>query len=592
MMKYTALKNIFFFVLLLLMAATLNRCANIMAPTGGSRDITPPKVIQSYPPNSSTNFSGNKFILRFDEYIKLEKINQQLLISPPMEQFPDIKLKGKELYLIFKETLKPNTTYSVFFGDAIADITEGNVLHNYSYIFSTGKTIDSLSLRGRVLDAIDLKPMKDISVMLYKNNNDSLPLDELPLYVKPYYISKTNEEGYYNFSGLADTAYLLFGLQDQNYSLTFDQPSEKIAFVNSMVWPQYRPKPHIDSSLFDTITTLPHDSIQHITDSLWYLADSLADNKLQLHKLFLFKQADTIQKLLKVSLLRKNVLRFVFRLPSDSIRITSIDFHPDSIWYQPEWNKGNDTLDWFLRKNHPDSLKFIVDDGAKILDTLDIRAIPKKKFVRHKKKGAIPKKEYLSWHSNISGVIKPGQMLMITYDYPVKTIQSDSILLISAKDTLVNPPFHFQDSLHRKMLIPIDVKPSTAYHLIIPDSSIIDWNGLHNKAIHINIRAKAEKEYGILNFNLQPTHQQPYIFLLLSSQGKELKRIYFSKPEKIRLENLDPLQYQFKIIFDDNDNKKWDTGNYSKKQEPEKVIYYEKKIKVRANWEISENWSF
>ena len=581
-----------FIILLFFTAVAFQRCANVMAPVGGPRDITPPKVIQSTPPNQSTNFTGNKFSLHFDEFVKLEKINQQLLISPPMEIFPNVKLKGKTLNLSFKEALKPNTTYSVFFGDAIKDITEGNALHNYSYVFSTGNTIDSLSLRGKVVGAFDLKPVEDVTVMLYKNNNDSLPLDSLPLYVKPYYISKTNKNGYFRFSGLADTSYLLFALLDQNYSMTFDQPSEKIAFIDSMVSPQFRSKPHIDSSLFDTITNLPHDSLQLLIDSLWNRADSLADNTLRLHTLYLFSQPDTVQKLLKAELLRKNTLRFIFRNPVDSLHIASLNFNPGNVWHLPEWGKEKDTLLWFLRKNHPDTLKLIVADGSTILDTLDLRAIPKEKYSKRTKKNGESKKTYLSWHPNLRGAIKPGQNLQITFDYPVTTIYWDSTFLSNGKDTIMQPVFHFIDSLHRKIQIPFTVKPNTVYHVFIPDSAVIDWNGLHNKSIRLTLKAKAEKEYGSLTFNLQPSHLQSYIFQILQDNDKVVQQIFFSKPQKLQLKNLDPKNYKFKIIFDDNNNKKWDPGNYFRKQEPEKVIYYNKTIKIRSNWEVSEVWRF
>ena len=591
MNNYNSRKPVFF-ILLFLTVVIFQHCANVIAPVGGPRDITPPKVIQSNPPNQSTNFTGNKFSLRFDEFVKLEKINQQLLISPPMVNFPTVKLKGKELHLMFNDALKPNTTYSVFFGDAIQDITEGNALHNYSYVFSTGNTIDSLSLRGKVVDAFDLKPVGDVTVMLYKNNNDSLPLDSLPLYVKPYYISKTNKNGDFRFSGLADTSYLLFALLDQNYSMTFDQPSEKIAFIDSMVIPQFRAIPHIDSSLFDTITNLPHDSLQLLIDSLWNRADSLADNTLRLHTLYLFSQPDTVQKLLKAELLRKNTLRFIFRNPVDSLHITSLNFNPDNVWYLPEWGKEKDTLMWFLRKNHPDTLKLIVADGSNILDTLDIRAIPKEKFSKRKKKSNEAKKAYLNWHPNLQGNIKPGQTLQITFDYPIRSIYWDSTFLINGKDTVRQPAFRFIDSLHRKIQIPFTVKPNTSYQLLIPDSAVIDWNGLHNKSIRLNLKSKAEKEYGSITFNLQPSHLQHYIFQILKDKDEIIKQVFFSKPQKLKIGNLDPNTYKFKIIFDSNNNKKWDSGNYFRKQEPEKVIYYNKTIKVRPNWEVSEVWKF
>jgi hypothetical protein len=591
-MKNDHIRTFLSFLLTAVSALAFQHCANVMAPVGGPRDLTPPRVVEASPPNKSAHFKGDKFSLHFDEYVKLEKINQQLLISPPINEFPDIKLKGKELIVKFKEKLKPKTTYSVFFGDAIQDITEGNTLHNFTYIFSTGDKIDSLSMRGQVVDASDLKGVEDVAVMLYKNNNDTLNLEQLPLFVKPYYISKTNKEGYFSFSGLADTAYLLFALEDKNYSLTFDQPSERIAFADSLVRPQFKPAATIDSSLFDTITQWPHDSLQHFIDSLWFRADSIANIALTMHRLFLFDQPDSTQKILEVKLIRNHTLRMVFRLPADSLKITTLRYQPDSTWYMEEWGNNKDTLTWFLKKQIPDTLHLVFASGHKILDTIDVRTIPKKKPGRHNRKEEVVKKETLGWTANVHGNIIPGQKLQLTFHSPVKKIVSDSIVLVKGKDSLWHPPFLFSDKHPRKIIFPFNVHEGMNYRLNIPDSAIIDWNNLGNKKIQLTFKAKEEKEYGSLQFELKPAINQNYIFVLLNDRDKPLKRFFFSKPTPIKLNYLNPGTYRFKIIFDDNHNKKWDTGNYFKHREPEKVIYYEKKIKIRPNWEVNEVWNF
>ena len=580
---------------ILLMLLGLSGCANVLAPTGGPKDVTPPAVIKSIPANHSTDFKGNKFSITFDEYIKLDKLTQQLLVSPPMTELPDFRIKGKTLILQFKDKLKSNTTYSVFFGDAIQDITEGNPLHNFTYVFSTGSSVDSMSMRGQVVDAEDLKPVDDVFVMLYKNNNDAISLDSLPLRVKPFYISKTDKNGNFIFSGLADTSYLIFALQDLNYSMTFDQPAEKIAFLDSLVKPQYRPKPQIDSSLFDTITSLPADSIKLMTDSLWHRADSLADAKLTLYNLYLFQEADTVQKLLKAKLLRENTIQFVFTLPGRNITIQSLNFHPDTLWHKNEWSRSGDTLLWFLHLPHPDTLNLLFINGKDTLDSLNLRIIPKQKFIRRKKKATLKKKKYLTWKSNIRGVIKPGQKVVLTFGQPVAKILSDSILLVQGKDSLYHPRFTFADSLHRHLYFPMKIKDATSYLLYLPDSSVIDWNHFYNKKIRLSIHAKALKEYSDLNVDLQPLEPGNYIFEILKESDKKEKPVavrYFSGKTVLRFPRVNPGTYRFKIIFDRNGNNRWDPGNYMKKQLPEKVIYFKGVVILRANWEIDETWKF
>ncbi len=595
MKRFSIFQKLFLPAGVLLMMLGLYRCANVMAPTGGPKDVTPPKVVKSIPANHSSGFTGNEFSITFDEFIKLDKITQQLLVSPPMAEFPDFHIKRKTLIIQFRNKLKPNTTYSVFFGDAIQDITEGNPLHNYTYVFSTGSSVDSMSMRGQVVNAEDLKPVDNVFVMLYKNNNDTIPLDSLPLRVKPFYVSKTDKKGNFVFSGLADTSYLIFALQDENYSMTFDQPTEKIAFLDSLVKPQYRPKPQIDSSLFDTITSLPADSIKLITDSLWHRADSLADAKLTLYKLYLFQEADTVQNLLSAKLLRENTVQFVFSLPGKNITIRSLKYHPNSLWHKSEWSKSGDTLLWFLHLPHPDTLNLLVFNGKNILDTLDLRVIPKQKFIRRRKTHTLTKKKYLSWKSDVHGVIKPGQKVVLTFGQPVARVLPDSILLVQGKDSLYHPRFTFIDSLHRRLYFPIKIKDATSYLLYLPDSSVIDWNHFYNKKIRLSMHAKALKEYSDLNMDLQPSKSGNYIFEILNVSNKKEEPIairYFSGKTVFHFPRINPGKYQFKIIFDRNGNKRWDPGNYLKKQLPEKVIYFKGVVILRANWEINETWEF
>ena len=593
MNSFSVFRKLFIALSVVFLMLGFYRCANIMAPTGGPKDVTPPRVVKCVPPNHSSHFTGNKFSITFDEVIKLDKISQQLLISPPMKNMPAFRVKKKTLVVQFNDKLKPNTTYSVYFGDAIQDITAGNPVHNYTYIFSTGKSVDSLSLRGQVLDARNLKPEDSIYVGLYKNDNDTISLDSLPLMVKPYYVSKTNKKGYFMFTGLADTSYLIFALKDENYSLTFDQPNEKIGFLDSLVTPQYRPKPHIDSAKFDTIKSLPPDSVQMIADSLWRIADSLADAKLTLYRLYLFQEPDTIQKLIKGSLIRPNTLQFVFSLPGKSISVRSLYYHPRKVWYRQEWSKSRDTLFWFLHLPHPDTLNLLFLNGNDTLDSLTLRVVPKQKFVRRKRKGAQKKKKvYLSWRSSINGVIKPGQKVVLTFGQPVAKVIPDSILLIHDKDSLYHPPFIFLDSIHRKMYFPMKVKDGSFYKLILPDSSVIDWNGFFNRKIVLSMHSKPLKDYSDLNFNLHPSHAGKYIFEILNKNEIPVSIRYFSGATVLHFPRMNPGNYRFKIIFDRNGNKKWDPGNYLRRELPEKVIYFKNVILLRANWEVNEDWNF
>jgi uncharacterized protein (DUF2141 family) len=594
MKKSVSVRKVVMGISLLFIAAAFYRCANVMAPTGGPRDLTPPKVVESSPPNHSVHFTSRQFSLTFNEYIQLDKINEQLLVSPPMVHMPEFHVKGKTLTVSFTEALKPNTTYSVFFGDAIQDITENNPLHNFTYVFSTGSRIDSMSLRGKVLNAIDLKPEEGVFVMLYKNNNDTLSLDSLPLFVKPYYLSKTNKQGVFMFSGLADTSYMIFALKDMNGSLTFDQPTEKIAFLDSLVRPQYRPVPHIDSAVLDTLTRgMPSDSTQMVADSLWRRADSLANQKLVSYNLFLFSQPDSVLKFMKAKLIRPNTVQFVFNLPAKDVSFQSLNYHPDTVWHKDEWSKSGDTLLWFLHLPHPDTLHLMLFHGGDTLDSLTLRVIPRQKINRRRKKDTLHKKKiYLSWSASLAGTVKPGQKEVITFAQPVAKVISDSILLVQDGDSVFHPDFVFLDSLHRKIFFPFNIKDEGSYRLVLPDSSVIDWNGFFNKKIDLSLHAKALKAYGSMNVTLRASHPGNYIFEILNQNNKPVETRFFSGSTVLHFLRLNPGTYRYKLIFDRNGNKKWDSGNYFKKQLPEKVLYFQNKIQLRANWEVNETWNF
>ena len=181
-----------FFLPSLFLLIFLSRCANPVTPEGGPKDVKPPKVLEADPPENSIHFHKKEIHITFNKYVQLKDHSNQVNIAPPTLRHTDIRLRGKSIVIKLNDSLKSNTTYSINFGDAISDITENNILHNFIYSFSTGSYIDSLSLSGKVINAFNLVPQKDVIAELYINENDTLPLDSLPYHVKPYYLAKTN----------------------------------------------------------------------------------------------------------------------------------------------------------------------------------------------------------------------------------------------------------------------------------------------------------------------------------------------------------------------------------------------------------------
>ena len=212
--------------------ALLWSCAQVSSPTGGNKDTQPPVVNQSKtePANFSTNFSSETIKLEFDEYFNLSNPNKNIIITPTLKNKVDYDVKNKRLIINLNNELADNTTYTINFGKSITDITEGNILTNFRYVFSTGNILDSLELKGYVYDAITKKPISDAAVMLYTDFQDSIPLKEIP-----YYFTKTLKSGWFNLKNVKEGEYKLVALSEINDNLIFDSNDELIAYSDTLI---------------------------------------------------------------------------------------------------------------------------------------------------------------------------------------------------------------------------------------------------------------------------------------------------------------------------------------------------------------------
>lgn len=592
------MRQIFKIFLFSFLLFAIYQCAHPVMPSGGPKDTKPPGVVKSDPPNGSAHFSVKKFTVTFDEFIQLDNIIQKVLISPPMKKLPVFRLKGKSLQVKFMEDLKPNTTYSVYFADAIIDLTERNPLLNYTYILSTGDEVDSMSIGGIVINAFDLKPAEDVYVMLYKDENDTIPLDSLPFYVQPYYLSKTDKNGHFLLNGLADVPYMMFALKDLNANYIYDQPDEEIAFLDSLVWPVYEEPMKSDTSISDSTVFVP-DSL--LPENPEMLANTLNQDSLKqyesqypVYTLFLFDERDSTQKLLSAKLLRKNTIQFSFTWPAGDVDIKALNFSADTTWYVVETSGEEDTITWFVKNLPVDTLDFLVMYDDDTLDVLSMRLNPKRVrpgLVRNRKKEKEKKKEYLGFKKNIKGnALRPDQFPELIFGQPVAHTNTDSLLLITGSDSTYNPGFYFIDSTHRKIRFPIAVKEDTRYTLVLPDSSFVDWNGLPNERGKVSFVTKSLRDYGILVVDLVPAVSKSYVLQLLDEKENVKRETWFSSDTTITFNYLSPGKYVLKVIFDENENRKWDSGNYIYKIEPERVAFFPKVLIIRANWEDQEEW--
>ena len=566
------MKKIIRYITIILAAVLLSRCANVVMPSGGPKDQKPPVVLEASPENNSTNFKGKTIRLTFDEFVTLNNASNNVFISPPMNKKPTYRTSGKTVIIKFEEPLKPETTYSINFGDAIKDLHEGNVFKGYTFNFSTGDNIDSLSLKGKITSAETLKDAEGFVIGLYSNDNDTLTLDSLPYRVKPSYITTTDKHGNFEFSGLADKEYLIFALKDSNANLIFDLPNEEIAFNTELVRPY-----HIENQVVKD--TIKNDSLAKTDTVLEIKKDDHPT-----YEIFAFLQEDSIQKIFKKELVEAGLLRFVFRYPAKNVEIKPMEELPDTFNILQVYSTRGDTVLWYFTPNK-DSLWISINDGVNISDTTHYSLKPRQAVSRRKRKQEEKTIKRLEVRNNLkSNKLKPEQPLILSFNEPiVKLIMPDSIDLQFTK----------LDEYGFKYQINKDLKPENKYQFAIPDSVFYGIRGYTNDSIKLNFQVMEESQFGSIYLTVEvPEDVAQAIIELTNEQGKTIDKQIITSTQEVAFEYLDPGKYKLKATLDLDANGVWSPGNFNRRLQPEKIIFYDGTLEVRANWDIDldEPW--
>mgnify|MGYP003571351057 CR=1 FL=1 len=588
---FCIMKNCTLYITIFVVLIFFCRCANIVTPTGGPKDETPPVVTETSPKNNSTNFKGRSVHITFDEFVTLNNPSNNVLISPPMGKKPTYRTSGKTLIIRFEEPLKHETTYSINFGNAIKDLHEGNVFSGYTFNFSTGDKIDSLSLKGKVVSASTLAPMESFIVGLYSDDNDTLTLDSLPYRIQPNYITITNKEGNFEFSGLANKEYLIFALKDSNSNLIFDLPNEEIAFHSEMVKPY-----HIDNKI--VIDTIKLDSITDtIVDSISKkeFIPEIKKEKYPVYELFSFIQEDSIQKIFKKELVEEGLLRFVFRYPAQNVSITALEELPDTFNIMPVYSARKDTVLWYFTPNK-DSLLISINDNVNISDTTNYSLKPRESVSRRRSKQEESKTKHLAVKNNLkSNKLKPHQPLVLTFSEPIIRLnERDTTWFIVDKDTIFND-LHFKkiDEYGFKYQLDKTLEPEKKYQIVIPDSTFFGFRGFTNDTLRFSFNVQEESQFGNVYLIVEVPENVPQVIVELTDEkGKVIDKQIITKTQEISFEYLDPAKYKLKATLDLDANGEWSPGNFNKKLQPEKIIFYDGTLEVRANWDIDldEPW--
>ncbi len=574
------LKHILIAVGLLLTAFLAQRCANAVAPTGGPKDNTPPKVVEAVPENHSVGFNGKKIEITFDEYITLDNASQNVLISPPLSEKPDIKLKNKTVVIKFKETLTPNTTYTINFGPSIKDLHEGNPFKDYVYSFSTGDHIDTLAIAGKVLKADDKKPAEEVYVGLYAADRDNL--DSLPMTVAPNYITKTDKEGRFSLNGLADKKYLVFALKDVNANLYYDLPNEEVAYLDTLVQASCLQKPALHS-----VDSTMRDSLAIVIDTVVFETKTTTmydQNALNL-TLYMFTEVDSTQVLLEKKLVEEGLLRFVFRHPAEKATIMTPEMLPDSFNLVTLHSPAYDTIKWYFTPNVKDSLWVQVKYDTVINDSSRYSLKFKDKNARNRKP------ETLKVSNNLLGRdgLIPGQDLILTFSEPVVSYQMHDSAVFKC-DTIVyydTLAFEKADEYGLQYRLTTPFSADLSYSLEIPDSVFFGIRGRTNEPIKAEFHRMKDDEYGNIYITVKPPEGMKQVVVqLLNENGKVLEEQVIKGEEEVMFEHLLPAKYKLRALLDADGNGKWSTGNYHYRIQPETVIEYYDALDLKAGWDI------
>ncbi|WP_144803080.1 Ig-like domain-containing protein [Maribacter sp. MAR_2009_72] len=533
-------RKILGFIFLFIILLVSYQCAQRGTPTGGPKDITPPKLLKAEPANLSTNFSEKKIRLYFDELVKLKDIQKQLIISPPLKYAPILSPLGganKFVEITLKDTLEPNTTYTLNFGRGIVDNNEENAIPFFTYIFSTGDYIDSLELSGVVTDAFNKKVDQFISVMLYKI--DTSYTDSTIYKRPPNYITNTLDSAViFKLKNLKEGKYALFGIKDAANNNVFDQKTDKIGFVE------------------DTIN-LPTDSI--------YLLN-------------LFKEIPDYGVAVP-SMVASNKISFGYYGDGSAISIEPVNALPDTVKSIVVKERDKDTLNFWFTPFEMDSILFsITNEQLKLKDTFNVK----------NRKVAF---DSLKISMNQRGNIEFDQPINLQINTPLISFDTTKIKLMD-KDSVPIVHTITLDTLENQLNFDFTIATGQNYQLDLFPGAITDFFEQTNDTVSYNLRTKSPADYGNLTLNLNSnTIQYPIIVQLTNEKGEVQREIYAKESQSFEFINLNPGKYMARVIYDLNGNGKWDTGNYLKKIQPERVSYYPTTIELRANWEKIETFN-
>lgn len=545
-------------ICILLGVLVLASCANRgVGPQGGPRDTIPPMPVKSEPENGSVNFTGNRIEITFNEYLQLDNLGNNLLMSPPQQRPPEVKARGKRLIIQFADTLRDSTTYTLDFGDAVCDYTEKNPLHGYSYGFSTGPTIDTLETYGRVYMAENLNPVSGVIVGIHDNMDDSA-FTTMPF----LRIARSDSAGYFRIGNMRDGIYRLYAVEEKSKDYRFTI-GEAIAWADETVGPgdttelflfkEQRQRLYLQRTLrterhqVQMYFSAPPDSAPRIRP----LLDSMELN----YHVFPSAKGDTIS---------------LWLLDSASIK-------QDSLFFEITYRRTDSVynLEWFT-------------------DT--VRAIWRAPRLSAKAQEALARKNRnrrLVLKSNASKSFDVFDTIRLTSTTPLAQIKREAIHLVEKIDTTyrdVEFTLAPYDTLPMTLLMPAVLEPGKKYELQLDSGALTDVYGISHIHANYGLTMKTLEDYSTIRVKMTTYHPQARI-QVLNSRDKVVRE-QAAETEGTLFKYLKPDTYYIRMYLDLNGDGAWTTGDWSTKRQPEPVYYFPERIQTKSNWDFEEEWDY
>lgn len=583
-----------YYIFIIIAAAVMYSCANIGNPSGGPIDKTPPIFMRSNPTPNAVNVKDRKIEIFFDEIVTLKDPSTKIIVSPAQTEMPRMSALGRKVTVELVDSLLPNTTYTIDFSNSIQDNNEGNAIDNFAFAFSTGSVIDSMRVSGYVLDSRTLEPMQSVVVGLQSNLADSAFHKE-----KLQRVALTNDRGQFTIRNVSPGSYHIFALKDLDRDYKFGNPTEDIAFLDSIIVPSIGSREAADT-VYNDLNEI--DTIMRATHPAYFPNDIL---------LSMFNEDRKSQYLANNLRVDSTRISLTFAAASDTLPSLSIvgrNDVPDQ-WYTLERSLTNDTLTYWIRPPHlvsADTLMvattYLRTDTASNLswgtDTLKFtfQRQKAKKKKKNEETDSLEQIRFMELHPLANGTQEVYAPLLLQTGTPIERYSREAFHLQRKlqNDTTFYPAeiksIALRDSTlsRRDLMLKVDWEPGAAYTLAVDSLAMTDIYGLQTKPLKVDFNVRKMEEYGNIVFNI-PAVRDSAIVELLDGTDKVVLHTPV-KNHRAELLNLQPGKYYARLFIDRNGNGKYDTGNYDMHLQPEETVYYPGAINLKKNWDVEQTW--